>query len=132
LRHASHGSGGSLEAVGRRTRDKPAGGRPLVRALALRPRPEGARGGGDAGAATTGYAAGDAWLQLVAAEPGDETGSGAVLRFGVAHLDAALTALAAAGAKAGDVERIPGVIAFCDVEDPFGNVLSLYEELGEC
>ena len=29
------------------------------------------------------------------------------------------------------VERIPVVIAFCDVEDPFGNVLSLYEELGE-
>jgi predicted enzyme related to lactoylglutathione lyase len=72
-----------------------------------------------------------AWLQLGAAEPGEEPGTGAVLRFGVADLDAALTALAAAGAEVGNVERIPGVIAFCDVEDPFGNVLSLYQELGE-
>ena len=37
--------------------------------------------------------------------------------------------LAAAGARLGEVERIPGVIALCDAEDPFGNVLSLYEEL---
>ena len=41
----------------------------------------------------------------------------------------ARAALADAGAaRLGDVEVVPGVIAFCDVEDPFGNVLSLYAE----
>jgi catechol 2,3-dioxygenase-like lactoylglutathione lyase family enzyme len=66
-----------------------------------------------------------AWLQVAHGEPG----GGAILRLGVAHLDAARATLAAAGARLGDVERIPGVIALCDAEDPFGNVLSLYEEL---
>jgi len=51
------------------------------------------------------------------------------VRIGVADLDAARAALAdAGGARLGDVERVPGVIAYCDVEDPFGNVLSLYAE----
>ena len=49
-----------------------------------------------------------------------------------AILDAARAAFADAGeARLGDVERVPGVIAFCDVEDPFGNVLSLYAELDQ-
>jgi catechol 2,3-dioxygenase-like lactoylglutathione lyase family enzyme len=66
-----------------------------------------------------------AWLQVAAGEPG----GAAVLRLGVPDLDAALAVLAAAGARLGEVERIPGVIALCDAEDPFGNVLSLYAEL---
>jgi catechol 2,3-dioxygenase-like lactoylglutathione lyase family enzyme len=66
-----------------------------------------------------------AWLQVAEGTPG----GGAVLRLGVPDLDAASAALAAAGARLGDVERIPGIIASCDAEDPFGNVLSLYEEL---
>jgi catechol 2,3-dioxygenase-like lactoylglutathione lyase family enzyme len=66
-----------------------------------------------------------AWLQVAVGEPG----GGAVLRLGVPDLDAALAVFAAAGARLGEVGRIPGVIALCDAEDPFGNVLSFYEEL---
>jgi predicted enzyme related to lactoylglutathione lyase len=71
-----------------------------------------------------------AWLQLTARGDEDPGGAGAIVRIGVADLDAARAAFADAGAaRLGDVERVPGVLAFCDVEDPFGNVLSLYEEL---
>ena len=71
-----------------------------------------------------------AWLQLTARADDDPGGAGAIVRIGVADLDAARTAFAEAGAaRLGDVERVPEVIAFCDVEDPFGNVLSLYVEL---
>ena len=71
-----------------------------------------------------------AWLQLEACGDEDPGGAGAIVRIGVADLDAARAAFADAGAaRLGDVERGPGVIAFCDVEDPFGNVLSLYAEL---
>ena len=69
-----------------------------------------------------------AWLQLVAGEP-SPAGTGQLLRLGVGDIEAARGALAGAGARVGDVTTIPGVIAFCDAEDPFGNALSLYEEL---
>ena len=71
-----------------------------------------------------------AWLQLTARGDEDPAGAGAIVRLGVADLDAARAAFTDAGqARLGDVERVPGVIAFCDVEDPFGNVVSLYVEL---
>ena len=73
-----------------------------------------------------------AWLQLTPRGDEDPGGAGAIVRIGVADLDVARAALADAGAaRLGDVEVVPGVIAFCDVEDPFGNVLSLYAELDE-
>jgi catechol 2,3-dioxygenase-like lactoylglutathione lyase family enzyme len=77
--------------------------------------------------------AGGAWLQLLPREAAstDGEGDGAIVRIGVAGLDRGREDLAAAGARLGEVERIPGVIAFCDVEDPFGNVLSVYEDLTE-
>jgi catechol 2,3-dioxygenase-like lactoylglutathione lyase family enzyme len=71
-----------------------------------------------------------AWLQLVAGEP-CEPGRGQVARLGVAEIDAARAALQAAGASVGDVWRIPDVVALCDFEDPFGNPLSIYEDLTE-
>jgi catechol 2,3-dioxygenase-like lactoylglutathione lyase family enzyme len=71
-----------------------------------------------------------AWLQLLAGEP-SAAGSGQVVRLGVADIDAARAALDAAGARVGEVTTIPDVVAFCDVEDPFGNGLSLYEDLTE-
>ena len=53
-----------------------------------------------------------------------------VLRLGVPDLDAALRGVGRGRrARSARYERIPGVIALCDAEDPFGNVLSLYEEL---
>jgi len=69
-----------------------------------------------------------AWLQLGAGNPG-APGSGAILRLGVGDIEAGRSRLAAAGATVGDVTTIPGVVAFCDATDPFGNPLSLYEDL---
>ena len=46
-------------------------------------------------------------------------------------VDGARAALDAAGARVVEVTTIPDVVAFCDVEDPFGNGLSLYEDLTE-
>jgi hypothetical protein len=37
--------------------------------------------------------------------------------------------LADAAAQVGEVNTIHGVVAFCDAVDPFGNPLSLYEDL---
>ena len=69
-----------------------------------------------------------AWLQLVAGAP-SAAGTGQLLRLGVGAIEAARTELAAAGARVGEVTTIPGVVALCDAEDPFGNPLSLYEDL---
>jgi predicted enzyme related to lactoylglutathione lyase len=69
-----------------------------------------------------------AWLQLVDGEPA-RAGRGQLMRLGVADIEAAAAELAAAGARVGEMTTIPGVIAFCDAEDPFGNPLSLYEDL---
>ena len=69
-----------------------------------------------------------AWLQLIAGEPA-EPGIGQIARLGVAEIGAARAALEAAGARAGEVTTIPDVVAICDVEDPFGNALSIYEDL---
>jgi catechol 2,3-dioxygenase-like lactoylglutathione lyase family enzyme len=71
-----------------------------------------------------------AWLQLVAGEPAP-AGTGQIARLGVAEIGAARAELDAAGARVGEVTTIPDVVALCDVEDPFGNVLSIYEDLTE-
>jgi catechol 2,3-dioxygenase-like lactoylglutathione lyase family enzyme len=71
-----------------------------------------------------------AWLQLVAGEP-SPVGTGQMARLGVADIGAACAALEAAGARVGDVTTIPDVIAFCELDDPFGNALSLYQDLTE-
>jgi predicted enzyme related to lactoylglutathione lyase len=70
-----------------------------------------------------------AWLQLGAGEP-STPGTGEILRLGVADIAAGRAQLAAAGARVGEVTTIPGVVSFCDAADPFGNALSLYEDLG--
>jgi hypothetical protein len=69
-----------------------------------------------------------AGLQLVEAEP-SRPGSGQLLRLGVGDVEGARAELSGAGARLGEVTTIPGVIAFCDAEDPFSNPLSLYEDL---
>ena len=52
-------------------------------------------------------------------------------RLGVGDVEAARAELSGAGARVGEVTTIPGVIAFCDAEDPFGNPLSLYQDLSD-
>ena len=69
-----------------------------------------------------------AWLQLAAGEP-CRPGIGEILRLGVGEIEAAKTQLAAAGARVGEITTIHGVVAFFDAVDPFGNELSLYEDL---
>jgi catechol 2,3-dioxygenase-like lactoylglutathione lyase family enzyme len=71
-----------------------------------------------------------AWLQLVSGEP-SPPGSGQIARLGISDIGAACAALESAGARLGEVTTIPGVVAFCDLEDPFGNGLSLYQDLTE-
>jgi catechol 2,3-dioxygenase-like lactoylglutathione lyase family enzyme len=65
------------------------------------------------------------WLQLSEGSGGSE----AVLGLGVRNVDAARERLVGMGIPVGEVERIPGVIAFCDFTDPWGNGLSLYQVL---
>ncbi len=66
------------------------------------------------------------WLQLFEAEGGSGE---AVVRFGVREIEAATGRLREVGIEVGEVERVEGVIAFCDFADPWGNVLSLYQIL---
>jgi hypothetical protein len=66
------------------------------------------------------------WLQLFEGRGGSGK---AVLGFGVRNVDAARERLVGMDIPVGEVERIPGVIAFCDLTDPWGNRLSLYQVL---
>ncbi len=62
------------------------------------------------------------WLQL---HEGDQ----AVFRIGVKDLEAIRDRLVTMGIEVGPIERVEGVIAFCDFSDPDGNHLSLYQVL---
>jgi catechol 2,3-dioxygenase-like lactoylglutathione lyase family enzyme len=53
------------------------------------------------------------------------------VRFGVYDLAAARESLLADGLKVGPVQALPGVVAYCDFPDPWGNKLGLYEDLAE-
>jgi predicted enzyme related to lactoylglutathione lyase len=56
-------------------------------------------------------------------------GTGELLRLGVGDIEQARRELRERGARVGEPTTIPGVVAFCDAEDPFGNPLSLYQDL---
>ena len=62
------------------------------------------------------------WLQL---HDGDQT----AFRIGVEDLEATRNRLLTSGIEVGPIERVEGVIAFCDFSDPDGNHLSLYQVL---
>ncbi|HJV04616.1 MAG TPA: VOC family protein [Actinomycetota bacterium] len=66
------------------------------------------------------------WLQLFEGAGGSGE---AVIRLGVLDIDAARERLVGIGLEVGEIERIPNVIAFCDLMDPWGNGLSLYQVL---
>jgi catechol 2,3-dioxygenase-like lactoylglutathione lyase family enzyme len=63
------------------------------------------------------------WLQL---SETDTAPSEHCLLLGVAELDRERERLAQLGVEMGDIQRVEGVIAFCDFKDPDGNNLSLY------
>jgi predicted enzyme related to lactoylglutathione lyase len=51
------------------------------------------------------------------------------VRFGVADVDAARSALVARGIEASAVTTLPGVVRWLDFEDPWGNRLGHYQDL---
>lgn len=65
----------------------------------------------------------DCWLQLSEAAT---TTSEHCLLLGVSDLEGERERLASLDVEIGDVQRVEGVIAFCDFKDPDGNNLSLY------
>jgi hypothetical protein len=67
------------------------------------------------------------WIQV--AEGANAHATAQMLRMGVDDIDAAVSELAAVNIDVGAVERIEGTIAFCEFADPWGNRLSLYQEL---
>jgi hypothetical protein len=69
------------------------------------------------------------WLQLFEGPPGQ--GCAGVVRFGVTDVQAERARLVGLGIPVGPIERVEGVIAFCDLTDPWGNQLSLYQVLAE-
>jgi predicted enzyme related to lactoylglutathione lyase len=67
-----------------------------------------------------------AWVQLIersSARPGW------AFRIGVTGLDAEHERLMAEGFEPTEIETVPGVIRFLQLEDPDGNAVSLYELL---
>lgn len=70
------------------------------------------------------YQVGTVWLQL--GEEDDARPEGSVLRVGVPDVHAERARLLALGIAVREPEVIDGVIAFCDFEDPDGNLLSFY------
>lgn len=66
------------------------------------------------------------WFQLGEGEPRP----GYPTRFRVADLEAEVARLARdAGVRCSPVTRIPGLVAFCDFSDPWGNALGFYQRL---
>jgi hypothetical protein len=65
------------------------------------------------------------WLQLYEGTGGVE----GVFRFGVADIEGARSRLLELGVAVSPVEELPGVIAYCEFTDPYGNRLSPYQEL---
>ena len=51
------------------------------------------------------------------------------LRFAVRDLPAARETLLASGVEVSAAESVPGVVSWCDVDDPWGNRLRLYVDL---
>ena len=70
----------------------------------------------------------ETWLQVAAVPPPTQPLPNR-LRFAVRDLPAAREALIAAGVEVSPAESVPGVAAWCDLDDPWGNRLGLYEDL---
>jgi hypothetical protein len=67
------------------------------------------------------------WLQVSADGAGGADSQ--MLRIGVADIEDAAERLAAVGIDVGPIERVEGVVAYCEFADSSGNALSIYQEL---
>ena len=68
------------------------------------------------------------WLQLY---EGPVNPNDWIFRFGVSDIHAERSRLLEMGIAVSEVEEVPGVVAFCDFDDPDGNQLSLYTVLAD-
>jgi len=70
-----------------------------------------------------------AWLQLATGRR-DINPSSFRLRLAVEDIEAAVSTLKAKGFEPGAVKRLPGLVAFANLTDPWGNPLGVYQDLG--
>lgn len=70
-----------------------------------------------------------AWLQLATSRR-DINPSSFRLRLAVEDIEAAVSTLKAKGFEPGAVKRLPGLVAFANLTDPWGNPLGVYQDLG--
>ncbi len=70
-----------------------------------------------------------AWLQL-ATNRTDIKPSSFRLRLQVENIEASVGVLRAKGFEPGAVKRLPGLVAFANLTDPWGNPLGVYQDLG--
>ena len=70
-----------------------------------------------------------AWLQLATGRT-DINPSSFRLRLQVEDIEASVGVLRAKGFEPGDVKRLPGLVAFANLTDPWGNPLGVYQDLG--
>ncbi|HST48785.1 VOC family protein [Jatrophihabitans sp.] len=70
-----------------------------------------------------------AWLQLATGRT-DIKPSSFRLRLAVEDIEAAVGMLRAKGFEPGDIKRLPGLAAFANLTDPWGNPLGVYQDLG--
>ena len=67
-----------------------------------------------------------AWLQLGEGEPIPAY----PIRFGVADIEAECRRLSeTTGIVCGEIHHLPGLVAFCNFKDPWGNCLGFYQDL---
>ncbi|MCZ2831037.1 hypothetical protein O2W14_19515 [Modestobacter sp. VKM Ac-2986] len=70
----------------------------------------------------------ETWLQVATVPPPAQPLPNR-LRLAVPDLPAAREALLAAGVEVSPAESVPGVVSWCDFDDPWANRLGLYEVL---
>ncbi|HEX8082357.1 MAG TPA: VOC family protein [Jatrophihabitans sp.] len=70
-----------------------------------------------------------AWLQLSTGRT-DINPSSFRLRLQVEDIEASVNVLRAKGFEPSDVKVLPGLVAFANLTDPWGNPLGVYQDLG--
>jgi predicted enzyme related to lactoylglutathione lyase len=70
-----------------------------------------------------------AWLQLATGRS-EITPSSFRLRLQVDDIEESVTILSRKGFEPSGIKRLPGLVAFANLTDPWGNPLGIYQDLG--
>ncbi|HJQ02535.1 MAG TPA: VOC family protein [Jatrophihabitans sp.] len=70
-----------------------------------------------------------AWLQLATGRS-EITPSSFRLRLQVEDIEESVAILSKKGFEPGVIQRLPGLVAFANLTDPWGNPLGVYQDLG--